>query len=71
MSSSLDQPAAMQSPCNKICTIDVGSGLCIGCFRTIEEVATWSRLSDQTRTDIMRELPSREERIAPDKRFQP
>ncbi len=61
--------AAIQSPCNKICTIDCDTRLCIGCFRTMEEVATWSVLSHDQRREIMQTLRAREIRIAPDKRY--
>ena len=41
-------PKAMpiQTPCNKICTIDPGSGLCRGCGRSLSEIAQWSALTD-------------------------
>lgn len=59
----------IQSPCNKVCTVDGDSGLCIGCFRSIEEVATWAVISPAQRKDIMRTLRAREAQIAPDKRY--
>jgi hypothetical protein len=49
----------MDSPCTKICTLDAHSGLCMGCGRTIEEIAGWSRMSDAERARIMLELPAR------------
>ena len=33
---------AIESPCNKICTLDPASGLCIGCGRSLAEIARWS-----------------------------
>jgi predicted Fe-S protein YdhL (DUF1289 family) len=50
----------IESPCNKICTIDVRSGLCVGCARTIDEIARWSTMSDGERARIMTELPARQ-----------
>jgi predicted Fe-S protein YdhL (DUF1289 family) len=32
------------SPCVNVCTLDAHK-VCIGCGRTIEEIAIWSRLS--------------------------
>jgi predicted Fe-S protein YdhL (DUF1289 family) len=49
----------IESPCNKVCAIDLRSGLCIGCGRTIEEIASWTAMSDRQRADIMAELPAR------------
>jgi len=50
------------SPCNSICTIDAKLGVCIGCYRTLDEIATWMRLSDDRKREIVRALPARRER---------
>jgi len=55
------------TPCVKICLIDGESGLCVGCQRTLVEVAGWSRLSDAERAEIMAALPERRGRIRPEK----
>ena len=47
------------SPCNRICTIDDDCGLCIGCGRTLAEIAAWHSLDDNRRTAIMAALPAR------------
>lgn len=57
-------PAPIRTPCRLICSIDTRSGLCIGCYRTREEIAGWSRLSDAERERLMIELPPRREQIA-------
>lgn len=49
----------METPCVKICTLDARSGLCLGCGRTIAEIAGWSRMSDAERRRIMADLPGR------------
>ena len=49
----------IETPCVKICTLDAGSGLCLGCGRTIDEVARWGGMSDEERRRIMAELPAR------------
>lgn len=41
------------SPCINICKMDPQSGLCIGCFRTIEEIAGWSQADDARRVSIL------------------
>ena len=38
--------------------------ICIGCYRTINEIATWSRLTDMERREIMETLPDRAPMIA-------
>lgn len=57
------QRAEIESPCVKICLIHPESGLCLGCYRTPDEIASWSRLSPDARRAVMEELPSRESRI--------
>lgn len=47
--------------------MDSDSGLCLGCFRTLDEIARWSRLSDAERESVMAELPSRRESLAAQK----
>jgi hypothetical protein len=49
----------IETPCIKICTLDSAAGLCIGCGRTLDEIARWASLSDQQRSAIMSELPRR------------
>ena len=49
----------IQSPCINICTIDARSRLCLGCGRTIDEVAAWGTLSPAQRAQVMAELPAR------------
>ena len=38
--------APVSSPCISVCRIHEGSGLCLGCFRTLREIAQWSRMDD-------------------------
>ena len=49
----------MQTPCTKICTIDAARRRCIGCGRTLDEIARWASISDAERAAIMAELPAR------------
>ena len=53
----------METPCINICLLDTETGLCVGCGRSIEEIARWSAMSDAERRAIMRELPARQERL--------
>ena len=49
----------MKSPCIKVCQMDPQRGLCIGCGRTLDEIARWAQMSDRERERIMGELPRR------------
>ena len=54
---------AIASPCNKICTVDPVSGLCLGCGRTLQEIERWTAYSDTERARVMAELPQRLEKL--------
>lgn len=60
---------SVSTPCIKVCVVDGESGLCLGCLRTLPEIAGWGRLSEAERTALMAELPGRRERLAPEKRW--
>jgi len=57
----------VESPCVKICTYQPGAGLCLGCGRTLAEIAQWTQLSDAERRQIMEELPARLEKLKEDR----
>jgi uncharacterized protein len=47
------------TPCIQICVIDPLSALCIGCGRTVGEIAAWSGLDEPSRLAIMAGLEAR------------
>jgi len=51
------------SPCIKVCQMDPVRGVCIGCCRTLDEIARWSGMSDPERVAIMEKLPERRSRL--------
>ena len=63
-------PRSIATPCVQVCIVDGASGFCLGCFRTLPEIAGWARLSDEERERIMAELPERERRQAAGSRQQ-
>ena len=50
--------AAVASPCINICRLNA-QGLCIGCRRTLSEIAEWSAASDARRLEILSALKAR------------
>ncbi len=54
----------IESPCIKLCTVHPVERICVGCYRTIDEIGGWSRLTPEARRAIMAELPSRAPRLA-------
>ncbi|RDV02395.1 DUF1289 domain-containing protein [Undibacter mobilis] len=49
----------METPCVKICTLDVKRRLCLGCGRTMDEIAAWAGMVPAERRRIMNELSER------------
>lgn len=46
------------SPCVNICKLD-DRGVCLGCFRTVEEIARWSRMTEHERAAVNAALNAR------------
>jgi len=49
----------VESPCIKLCRIDPDSALCLGCWRSLDEIAAWGGMSPDARRAVMRQLPDR------------
>ncbi len=60
-------PRPIATPCIKVCMVDGESGLCLGCYRTLPEIARWSSLEEAERVSIQAELADRRGRIRPEK----
>jgi predicted Fe-S protein YdhL (DUF1289 family) len=49
----------MTSPCVKVCQMDPQRGLCLGCRRSLEEIARWAQMDEAERAHIMEGLGER------------
>jgi predicted Fe-S protein YdhL (DUF1289 family) len=54
------------SPCNSKCEVDRGLGFCLSCCRTIEEIRSWLKITNEERRQIkenarLRKSSSKEE----------
>ncbi|MBV9540317.1 MAG: DUF1289 domain-containing protein [Alphaproteobacteria bacterium] len=49
----------ISSPCIRICFVDGQADICVGCGRTLPEIASWGRKSEAERLAIMATLPQR------------
>jgi predicted Fe-S protein YdhL (DUF1289 family) len=49
----------METPCISVCAFDEAAGVCLGCGRTLAEIAGWAAMSSAERCRIMGELVSR------------
>ncbi|MBW7056003.1 DUF1289 domain-containing protein [Paracoccus bogoriensis] len=51
--------AAPTSPCIRLCRIDETSGLCIGCLRSLDEIARWAAMTIDQQQAVLDALPAR------------
>ena len=59
MSDELWNRDEIESPCVKICMIHPEARICVGCYRTTDEIATWGRMPAPERKRLVAELPER------------
>lgn len=50
---------AVASPCVGVCKIDPETGFCLGCARTVDEIARWGGMTDAARSAVWSALPPR------------
>ena len=55
---------ALASPCLDICQFDRKADLCVGCFRTTDEIRQWQKFTDYRRRQILAERRRREAKLA-------
>jgi len=55
--------AAVVSPCINICKME--AGLCVGCYRTIDEIAGWAMAGDDDKRRILAAVAQRRSRSDP------
>jgi predicted Fe-S protein YdhL (DUF1289 family) len=54
---------SISSPCNRVCVVHPVSRICVGCGRSLDEIACWLALSEAERMAIMAQLPARLARL--------
>jgi predicted Fe-S protein YdhL (DUF1289 family) len=50
---------SIETPCIAVCFIDPKSKLCLGCGRTLPEIARWHKIESPERREIMAGLADR------------
>lgn len=50
--------SSVASPCTKVCTLDA-NGVCLGCGRSLTEIASWSRMSPDEQREVCRRAQER------------
>ncbi len=49
------------SPCENVCTLNPDTDICMGCFRSVEEIRLWRHYSSAEKYAILELLPARRE----------
>jgi hypothetical protein len=55
MTTTADTP---HSPCIKVCVLDA-QNLCVGCLRTLDEIARWEAMSRRERIAVLEQVERR------------
>jgi uncharacterized protein len=53
----------IESPCVKVCAIDATTGWCLGCGRSMREIAAWGTLPADQQRAIVGQLDARKASI--------
>ncbi len=57
--------AAIRSPCLNICRVAElgGQSWCVGCWRSLQEIAQWRQMTEAERLAVMQALPERQQAL--------
>jgi predicted Fe-S protein YdhL (DUF1289 family) len=56
--------ADVPSPCISVCKLDSATDFCEGCYRTLDEIAAWGRLDDESKRAVWQLIAQRLEQQA-------
>lgn len=54
-----ENKGTMVSPCVGVCALDEDD-VCVGCYRTGQEITLWGSMTDEQRKDVMEKVGKRE-----------
>jgi len=49
----------IESPCNSQCKLVDDMSFCVSCFRTLDEITLWTRMTEAERQEILDSVPQR------------
>ena len=52
-------PGPVRSPCVSVCRMDATSGLCEGCLRPLDEIASWADMGTADRLSVWQQIALR------------
>jgi uncharacterized protein len=50
------------SPCTRVCVLDPAAEFCLGCYRTLTEIAEWETYSAEEKRKVLQNTERRRER---------
>jgi predicted Fe-S protein YdhL (DUF1289 family) len=50
---------AVPSPCVSVCAVDPAGGYCLGCYRTLDEIAAWINFDSAERLAVWDAIAAR------------
>jgi len=59
MTTTAQPPRPIATPCVKVCAVDGVTGYCLGCRRTLPEIAAWAGLDEAGKREVWALLPER------------
>ncbi len=59
-------PRDPPSPCTNVCRLDERSRLCLGCWRTLEEIGRWPAYSPQEKRAVLARIEQRRQQLRKD-----
>jgi len=58
------KPRRPESPCNRRCTLDPATDICLGCYRSLQEILGWANYSARQRRVVLEGLEERRNEYA-------
>ena len=50
---------SIASPCISVCQLDNATGLCLGCFRNVDEIREWPIMTAEEKTQVLTNIAGR------------
>ena len=61
----MTERSEIPSPCIAVCRLDLQAGVCVGCYRTVDEIGSWSYFTEEERRRVIEAIGPRRPTLAP------
>ncbi|HAF01152.1 MAG TPA: DUF1289 domain-containing protein [Methylophilaceae bacterium] len=59
----MSEQQKVDSPCIGVCSMDDLTGLCLGCYRTLDEIQGWWELDEAGKLAVIKQASTREAEV--------